>query len=86
MKSDRESGSKPALVNARHQAHVLRSDFQTCIGGSKRQTFQTGSWVWPRHVTRPRSNHRTSLNQLPLLQLPSIPHLRMAAHQLRTAC
>ena len=25
MKSDRESGNKPALINARHQAHVLRS-------------------------------------------------------------
>lgn len=25
MKSDRESGGKPALIDTRHQAHVLRS-------------------------------------------------------------
>jgi hypothetical protein len=70
MESNRESGSKPALVDARHQAHVLRSlaqIFRVAFGGSKRKTFQTGSWAWPRHVTRPRSNQHTSFNQLPLL-------------------
>jgi hypothetical protein len=45
MKSDRESGSKPALIDARHQAHVLRSlaqIFRLAFGGSRRKTFQTG--------------------------------------------
>ena len=48
-------------------AAFVGSDFQTRVGGSKRKTFQTGSWPWLRHVTRPRSNRRTSFNQLPLL-------------------
>ena len=42
----------------------LRFSDSQC-GGSKRKTFQTGSRIWPRHVTRLRSDQRTSLNQLP---------------------
>ena len=47
-------------------AAFVGSDLQARIGDSQRKTFQTGSRVWPRHVTRPRSNQRTSLIQLPL--------------------
>lgn len=61
-----EANQRSSMLVIKRMCCVRWLRFQTGIGDSKRKTFQTGSRVWPRHVTRPRSNRRTSLNQLPL--------------------